>query len=309
MAPSSTPPSPSTPSPERLLALTANDPYEDRVDDILKLSSVPDPAHDVFRSMIESVDDFMAANEAALALLVDELSQVHQPLAKSPFKKKILLNNLLSLADFKRAGGSIQARPTLLEQKAFLDATRAPPLTPFHRSLLSATKTTDPSPVTPDNKVANGSKLSQAISPFNGEREDWFDWKEMVGIKIAQFPAFKKAFSDEAEALKDRLTSDVLYSIFHEKTLGGVAATLVQSAAPKTGFHAFKSLTDAMEGEETVDRMRKQAEKLKAAATEDSNKSILEYRGDCQKYFQVADRVKLIEGRPARLKQIRSCTS
>ena len=93
--------------------------------------------------------------------------------------------------------------------------------------------------------------------------------------------------------------SDVLYSIFQERTRGGAAQTLVQSASPKTGFHAFKALTEAMEGEETVDRIRKEAEKLKAAATKDSNKPILEFRGDCEKYFKVADRVEVIEGRMA----------
>jgi hypothetical protein len=93
--PTKTPTSPSTPSPARLLALTADDPYDDRVEDILKLSLIPDPAHDKFRSMVTSVDDLMAADESALTILVEELSTVHQPLATSPFKKKILLNNLI----------------------------------------------------------------------------------------------------------------------------------------------------------------------------------------------------------------------
>jgi hypothetical protein len=95
--------------------LTAQDPYDDRVDDILKLSIVPDEAHDAFREMIGTVDDFLASDETAITLFVDELANVHPPLAKSAFKRKILHNNLLSLADFKRAGGSVRGRPTLLE--------------------------------------------------------------------------------------------------------------------------------------------------------------------------------------------------
>ena len=147
--------------------------------------------------------------------------------------------------------------------------------------------------------MANGSKLGDAIPKFNGERAEWFDWKEMVEIKIGQFPAFRKVFADEAEALRDTVMSDVLYSVFQERTLGGAAQTLVQSATPTTGFHAFKALTEAMEGEETVDRIRKEAEKLKSMAVKDVDKSILEFRGDCQKYFKVADRVEVIEGRAA----------
>jgi hypothetical protein len=290
---------PSTPSPAWLLALTADDPYDDRVEDILKLSIVPNEAHEAFRSMVTSVNDFLASDESALSLLVDELSTVHKPLAKSPYKKKILLNNLLSLAEFKRAGGSVRANPTLLEQKACIDATRMTHMSTFHRNLLSASPPPDPFPATPDTKMENGSKLAQAIPPFNGEREKWFDWKEIVQIKIAQFPSFGKVFAEEAEANKDMVKSDVLYSIFQKRTIGGAAATLVQSATPKTGFHAFKALMDAMEGEETVDRIRKEAQKYKAAAKKESGKSILEYRGDCQKYFKVADRVEVIEGRTA----------
>jgi hypothetical protein len=156
----------------------------------------------------------------------------------------------------------------------------------------------DAFPATPDTKVANGSKLAQAIPPFDGEREKWFEWKDMVKMKIAQFPAYGKVFADEDEANKDMVVSDVLYSNFQERMLGGAAATLVQSATPKTGFHAFKALTDAMEGEETVDRIRKEAQKYKAAAKE-AGKSVLEYRGDCQKYFKVAARVEQLEGRTA----------
>jgi hypothetical protein len=121
----------------------------------------------------------------------------------------------------------------------------------------------------------------------------------MVGIKIAQFPSFGKAFSDEAEAVRDTVTSSVLYNIFLERTYGGIAQTLVQSASPKTGFHAFKALTEAMEGKETVDRIREEAKKLAALAIKDSEKTILEFRGDCQKYFTVADRVESFEGRTA----------
>jgi hypothetical protein len=123
---STTPSTPSTPSPARLQELTAADPYDDRVDDILKLSLVPDEAHEVFREMVGSVDEFLASDESALTLLVDELANAHQPLAKSAYKRKILLNNLLSLADYKRAGGSVQGRPTILEQRAFIDAARSP---------------------------------------------------------------------------------------------------------------------------------------------------------------------------------------
>ena len=130
-----TPSTPSTPSPARLLELTADDPYDDRVDDILKLSIVPDEVHDAFREMVGSVDDFIASDESAITLIVDELANVHEPLAKSAYKRKILLNNLLSLADFKRAGGSVRGRPTLLEQRAFIETTRSPSMSTFHQSV------------------------------------------------------------------------------------------------------------------------------------------------------------------------------
>jgi hypothetical protein len=248
--------------------------------------------------MVGSVDEFLASDESAITLLVDELANAHQPLAKSAYKRKILLNNLLSLADYKRAGGSVQGRPTILEQRAFIDAARSPQMSRFHQSLLLATPPQDLPPL-PDTKVQNGSKLGLAIPSFDGDREKWFYWKEMVEIKIAQFPTFGKAFADEAEANRDPVTSTVLYNIFLERTYGGAAQTLVQSATPKTGFHAFKALTKAMEGKETVDRIREEAKKLEALAQKDSEKTILEFRGDCQKYFTVANRVKKFEGRTA----------
>jgi hypothetical protein len=299
MSASSTPPStPSVPSPERLQELTAADQHDDRVDDILNLSLVPDEAHDTFREMVSSMDEFLASDESAITLLVDELANAHKPLAKSPYKRRILLNNLLSLADYKRAGGSVQGRPTILEQRAFIDAARSPPLSGFHQSLLTAPSPQDLPPL-PDNKVQNGSKLGIAIPSFDGVREKWFQWKEMVEIKIAQFPNFGKAFSDEAEAIRDTVTSTVLYNIFLERTYGGAAQTLVQSATTKTGFHAFKALTEAMEGKETVDRIREEAKKLEELAQKDSDKTILEFRGDCKKYFTIADRVEKFEGRTA----------
>jgi hypothetical protein len=102
MSASSTPPStPSAPSPERLQELTAANPHDDRVDDILKLSLVPDEAHDTFCEMVGSIDEFLASDESAITLLVDELANAHKPLAKSAYKRRILLNNLLSLADYK----------------------------------------------------------------------------------------------------------------------------------------------------------------------------------------------------------------
>jgi hypothetical protein len=213
-------------------------------------------------------------------------------------KSSTRVNNLLSLADYKRAGGSVQGRPTILEQRAFIDAARSLQMSRFHQSLLTAPSPQDLPPL-PDNKVQNGSKLGLAIPSFDGDRERWFNWKEMVEIKIAQFPSFGKAFTDEAEAVRDTVTSTVLYNIFLERTYGGAAQTLVQSATPKTGYHAFKALTDAMEGKETVDRIREEAKKLEELAQKDSEKTILEFRGDCQKYFTVADRVEKFEGRTA----------
>jgi hypothetical protein len=153
--------------------------------------------------------------------------------------------------------------------------------------------------------VENGSKLGLAIPQFNGERKKWFEWKELVRIKIKLFPSFKKVFHDEAEALKNMELSDVLYSVFEERTRGGAAQTLVESASLKTGYHAFKAIQDAMEGDETVDRIKKEAKKLKAVAKKDVDKSVLEFRGDCQKYFTVADRIEQIEGRTALTEEVK----
>ena len=136
---SKTPRTPSTPNPARLQELTATYPYEDGVEDLLKLSIVPDAAHDAFRETVDSVDAFLSCDEAAIALLVDELAAAHPPLAKPPFKRRILQNNLLTLVEFKRAGGSVRAGPTTLEQRAFVDAALSPPSSTFQQSLLSAT--------------------------------------------------------------------------------------------------------------------------------------------------------------------------
>jgi hypothetical protein len=93
----------------------------------------------------------------------------------------------------------------------------------------------------PDNKVQNGSKLGLAIPSFDGVREKWFNWKEMVEIKIAQFPLFGKAFSDEAEAIRDTVTSTVLYDIFMVRRRG-------------TDFGAVRDAEDQLPCVQGIDR-------------------------------------------------------
>ena len=67
---SKTPRTPSTPNPARLQELTATDPYEDGVEDLLKLSIVPDAAHDAFRETVDSVDAFLSCDQAPLLSLL-----------------------------------------------------------------------------------------------------------------------------------------------------------------------------------------------------------------------------------------------
>jgi hypothetical protein len=127
----------------------------------------------------------------------------------------------------------------------------------------------------------------------------WFDWKEVVKMKLGLFPSFVKVFEDEGEALKDPKRSSVLYNVFKEKTLGGVAHTLVDSLGKnkKTGYHAFQALVQAMEGTETCERLKKHAEMLRDGAKKDSTTTFLEFQGNMQQYLAVLDKIEQLEGR------------
>jgi hypothetical protein len=134
MAPSFTPRTPKTPNPARLLELTVDDSDEIELDDILELSIVPEEAHEVFRSTVEMVNAFFSCTETSISLLVNEKAAAHEPLAKSPFKQDVLHNNLLTLMEYKRAGGNMWAGPSALEQCAFIDAASSPPARSIHQT-------------------------------------------------------------------------------------------------------------------------------------------------------------------------------
>jgi hypothetical protein len=265
----------------------------DDIDDILNLSLIPEPARDTFKENVSSVEEFTATDEDAATLIVDALSTEHPDLFRSPVKQRLCVNNLVLLAQFKQAGGSATACPSIAEIKAFVEASKMPQT---GNQRFSPSPTPDQS--SPDSKQVNGMKLALAIPVYKGEEEKWFDWRAIVLMKIGQFPAFGKVFQDEAEALKDTVTSEVLYNIFKEKTFGGAAHTLVESVTPKTGFHAFQALSEAMEGTEVSERLQAQADLLEATAKKDSSKSFLEFQGDMLKYLDVLDKVEALEKRP-----------
>jgi hypothetical protein len=260
MGSSYTPRTPKTPNPARLLELTADVSDDIDMDDIIELSIIPAEVHEVFRTTVDSVNAFFSSTDKSISLLVEEMAANYEPLAKSPYKRDVLYNNLITLLEYKRTGGNTRERPSTIEQRAFIDAMSFTPApvtatashqTPQAAPAPQATVT----PPTPDSKVENGEKLRLALPTFNGEREKWYGWKKKVETKIKLFPSFKKIYLSEEEALKNMELSDVLYGVFETLCEGGAAETLVESASPKTGYHAFKVLQDAMEGDETVDRL------------------------------------------------------
>jgi hypothetical protein len=266
------------------------------IDDIIGLSLVPEDAVDTLKEHVSTPEEFAAIDKESAVLIVDDLASRHPKALTSKIKKHLLVSNLLSLVNFKNAGGCAATRPTPAEIKHFVTSGREQ--VSFQDRLCGPSPPPDHSSM--DSKLVNGAKLALAIPPYNGkDGKKWFDWKDTVYTKIGQFPAFGAVFEDEGEAKKEKALSSILYNIFKEKTRGGSAQTLVDSLAndEKTGYHAFQALVQAMEGSEVADRLRKEADRLKKEAKKDSKTMVLEWQGNILKYFDVLDKIEALDKR------------
>jgi hypothetical protein len=114
--------------PERWSELSDSSPnatFKD-INSILGISIVPEDAFGTFKNHGSSVEEFAAIDEESAGLIVDDLTAKHPTAFTSPVKRRLLLKNLLTLVDFKNAGGNTAARPLPAKIMFYIDSASKP---------------------------------------------------------------------------------------------------------------------------------------------------------------------------------------
>ena len=277
-------------TPERFNELRASSSpsSDDSLSDILKISTMDSKHRKAFVKLVPDMATFVTLDEAIVSEIVSELSTdfPDAPFAKTSITQRIQVKRLLRLIRFIVLGGSVSTKPTAIEIEAYIAS--------VDKGLLGASLsfpdlTNDSSLSLSSSKYPpNGSKLSEALTSWDGGHTLWFDWKDVTLIKMGQFPEFKAVLENETKATADSARSSILYSILLEKTLGGDAHTLLTSLPleEQTGYHGWQKLHSSMEGSEKGPLLEKEATRL-LKIRKDSNTTLLAFQGDMERAFQL----------------------
>ena len=276
-------------SPQRLSELRTGPALgEDALSDVLLVSPLDSKYWRVFLDAVPDLSTFVTLTEQLLDELYKDICSRYKdaPFAKSAFLRRSHIQRFLRLIRYIVLGGSVAAQPTTTEVETYIAS--------MDQGLLGVNLFSPQSSVTsPITSLSykdrpDGSKLSEALTMWDGGNTSWFDWKDATWIKMGQFPDFKAVLEDENKATADTARSSILYSIFLEKTSGGDAHTLLTALplAERTGYHAWTKLKAAMEGAEKGPLLEKEANRL-LKVRKDIKTTLLSFQGDMERAFQL----------------------